>query len=519
MSLPINIGDFLTKRAELNPDKEALYDATMNKRFSYRELNARANQVCHALQSLGLKHGDRLALLAFNGHEYIESFFGPAKAGMVIMPLNWRLTAKELSFILKDGGAKVMIYHAGFSSIVDELRAMGEEGSTIEHWICINEETVSNSEPDLLDYESLLSEQSSNEPGEKADADDMLFIMYTSGTTGLPKGVVHTHETQLWAVLTIRNTSDGGPSDRYLVLLPLFHVGALTPMIVMLYVGCSLVINREFDPVRTWQQIESEKITTTLAVPAMLNFMLQVPNFEQFDWSSIRWMMSGAAPVPVSTIEKYQAIGIEIHQVYGLTETCAPACLITTDDANRKKGSTGRAFFHTEVKVVDDDGNELPPGEAGEVLIRGRHIMREYWNRPDASAEALKGGWLHSGDIAIKDDEGFIFIQDRKKDMVISGGENVYPAEVENVLLQHPGVADAAVIGHDSEKWGESPFAVIVKADPDLTEQSVLEHCNGKLARFKQPKGAAFIDAIPRNPSGKILKRVLRDQFPGPAKE
>ena len=515
MSLPTNIGDFLTKRAELNPDKEALYDMSAEKRLTFRELNRRANKICDALLSLGLAPGDRLALLAFNGHEYIESFFGPAKAGMVIMPINWRLTAKELEFIIKDGGAKAIIYHAEFSAVVEELRSMSDEDCRIKHWICIGSDATGQT----LQYEQLIAEKPSTEPAIKADANDMLFIMYTSGTTGNPKGVVHTHDSQLWAVLTIANTSDGRASDRYLVLLPLFHVGALSPMIAMVYVGSHLVTNRDFDPTRTWQQIESLNITTTLAVPAMLNFMLQVPNFERYDWSSIRWVMSGAAPVPVATINEYQKLGIEIHQVYGLTETCGPACLITSDDATQKMGSTGRSFFHTEVKVVDDEGNECSPNDVGEVLVRGRHVMREYWNRPDASAETLRNGWLHTGDMACKDEEGFVYIQDRKKDMVISGGENVYPAEIENVLLQHPEITDAAVIGQPSKKWGESPFAIVVKANPSLDEQSVLEHCNGKLARFKLPKAAAFVDAIPRNPSGKILKRVLREQFANPAKE
>jgi O-succinylbenzoate-CoA ligase len=515
MSTDINIGDALTTRAYLNPNKQALYDVATGQRYTFTELNKRANQCCGAIQSLGVAKGDRLALLAHNGHEFVESFFGPAKAGIVIMPLNWRLTSAELSFILKDGGAKVLVFDADFAPVVEQIRKMGAEGSDIEHWICIGDNT-----PDFaLDYDSLLTGQRPEETAEKAGDDDNLFIMYTSGTTGNPKGVVHTHSTVMWALMTLNNTADLRFSDKYLLLLPLFHVGALTPMISSVYKGNSMVILRNFDPHKVWSLIEEEQINTTLAVPAMLSIMLQVPDFQHFDWSSLRYIISGAAPLPVTTINAYMDLGIEVHQIYGMTETCGPACLIGPDDAVHKIGSTGKSFFHTRVRIVDASCNDLPAGEAGEILVRGPHNMKEYWNQPEATAATMVDGWLHTGDIAVRDEDGFVTIQDRIKDMIISGGENVYPAEIENVLLQHPAIADAAVIGQDSEKWGESPMAVIVKKDNNLTEAEVLEHCNSKLARFKLPKGAVFIDEIPRNPSGKILKRVLRDQFPGPAPE
>ena len=212
-------------------------------------------------------------------------------------------------------------------------------------------------------------------------------------------------------------------------------------------------------------------------------------------------------------------LGIEVHQVYGMTETCGPACLIGPDDAKHKIGSTGKSFFHTRVRIADSDGRELPRGEPGEIQVQGPHNMKEYWNRPDATAETVVDGWLHTGDVAVMDEEGFVTIQDRMKDMIISGGENVYPAEIENILLSHPGIADAAVIGQASAKWGESPLAIIVRKDMALTEEQVLAHCQEKLARFKLPKSAVFVDEIPRNPSGKVLKRVLREQYPGPAAE
>ncbi len=515
MTTGFNVGDSLTTRAHLNPGKQAVYDVAADRRLDFTELNDRSNRCCSGLRTLGINPGDRVALLAYNGHQFIEAFFGPAKAGLVVMPLNWRLTADELAFILKDGGARAIIFDADFAPVVNSIRAMGGAGSDIEHWICIGDDT-----PDFAQgYEALLGKSSPAEPTEKAGEDDNLFIMYTSGTTGKPKGVVHTHKTVFWAILTLCNTAEIHLSDKYMILLPLFHVGALTPMLGSVYKGNTLVILRNFDPQQAWSLIETEQINTTLAVPAMLGFMLQVPDFQRFDWSSLRAITSGAAPLPVTTINAYMDLDIEVHQVYGMTETCGPACLIGPDDARHKIGSTGKSFFHTQVRIADGEGNELPRGEAGEVQVRAAHNMKEYWNRPDATAETMVNGWLHTGDVAVMDEEGFVTIQDRIKDMIISGGENVYPAEIENVLLSHPGIADAAVIGQDSAKWGESPLAIIVRTDATLTESQVLAHCTGKLARFKLPKRAVFIDLIPRNPSGKVLKRVLREQFPGPADE
>ncbi|MEZ5568430.1 MAG: AMP-binding protein [Halioglobus sp.] len=371
----------------------------------------------------------------------------------------------------------------------------------------------------LQDYEEFLAAGSAARTRQKSTAEDNLFIMYTSGTTGNPKGVVHTHHTVGLLGNAHTQLHDSHFSDRYLLMLPMFHVGARRAADSSTYNSTTLVMLKHFDPARAWELIQEERITTTLAVPAMLSFMLKVPGYEQFDCSSLRYVSSGAAPVPVSLINTYMDMGIQIYQIYGMTETCGPACMIGPDDAVNKIGSTGKSFFHTQVRVVDENGEEQPPEVPGEILVRGPHIMKEYWKRPDATAEAIIDGWLHTGDVATWDEEGFVTIRDRKKDMIISGGENVYPAEIENVLLDHPDVSDAAVIGQPSDKWGESPVAVIVPSSDSLTPQEVLSHCNGKLARFKLPKVVEFVDVIPRNPSGKILKRLLREQFPGPAPE
>lgn len=507
-----NIGQMLARRAEQSGDVEAYVDSQSGLRLSFSELNTRTNQVANHLLGAGVKKGDRVAIMMMNSVEFFESYFAIAKIGGVVVPLNWRLVADELEFILKDSGTTTLIFGDEFAELAADLYGRGDK-TDIKRWLhSMGESSFADS------YESGRGAASMQEPEVTARDDDLLYIMYTSGTTGLPKGVVHTHTTMFWALSTLMPLVDSRERDRYLAALPLFHVGALTPVTANVLQGVTSVVMREFDPQRAWQLFQEEKITSALLVPAMLNFMIQVPGIDQIDYSTVRWIQSGASPLPVSLIQQYADINIDIHQIYGLTECCGPACLITGEDAIAKIGSTGRGFFFTDIRVVTEDGSDAEPEEQGEVWIRGRHNMKEYWNRPDATSETLtQDGWLRTGDVAMRDEEGFVYIQDRIKDMIISGGENVYPAEIENVILAHPDVAEVAVIGQPSDKWGESPFAVVVKKDESLTTEAVLEHCDGKLARFKLPKGAAFIDVIPRNANGKVLKRLLREQFPGPS--
>ena len=511
-----NVGLILAKRAWLSPGLEGLVDTGTDKRYTFDELNRRSNRTANFVRKLGVKPGDRVALLLMNGVEFIESFFAVAKIGAVVVPLNWRLVADELAFILKDSGAGILIYGGEFSEVVGVLRSRGLETTAVNQWIQVGGAAVS---PFARSYADLHAAAPDTEPVIGAEEDDLLYIMYTSGTTGLPKGAMHTHNSAIWTCISSGPTIDQRYRDRYLLSLPLFHVGALTPLTTCVYCGITAVVLKAFDPVRTWELIEREKISIMLAVPAMLNFMLQVPNHASYDYSSLRWIMSGAAPVPVAFIEAYAKIGIEIHQIYGLTECCGPACLTSPEDALRKAGSTGKAFFHTDVRVVDANGHDVAPNMPGEVIIRCKHLMKGYWNRPEATAETIRDGWLYTGDVATVDDEGFIYIQDRTKDMIISGGENVYPAEIENVILRHPKVKEVAVIGQSSAKWGESPLAIIVRSEESLSERDVIDHCKGKLAPFKLPKTVRFIDIIPRNPTGKVLKRVLREQYSGPGPE
>ena len=509
-----NIGLFLTKRALLDPTREAYVDGNRGERLTFAQLNARANRLANAFIEDGVEKGERVGLLLMNSAEFMEAYFALAKIGAVVVPLNWRLVANELEFILKDSGTKRLVFGEEFFDTVVDLHRRGSKTDVVQ-WLHLA--TDRELAPFARSYQQFRDAAPEDEPEILASDDDLLYIMYTSGTTGLPKGVMHSHATALWGVLTFTATTYFREVERYLACLPMFHVGALTPLTVNVYRGATSVVMRTFDATRAWELIEEEKITCGLAVPAMLNFMLQVPNVDRFDHSTLRWCMSGAAPVPVSLIEAYASRNIEIQQVYGLTESCGPACIIDAANSLRKVGSTGKAFFHTDVRVVNDRGVDCAPNEPGEVWVRGPHVMLGYWNRPDATRETIVDGWLHTGDVAVIDADGFVYIQDRIKDMIITGGENVYPAEIENVLAAHPDIVEAAVIGQPSARWGESPFAIVVSRNGTLRDADVLAFCRGKLAGYKQPKGVAFVTEIPRNPSGKILKRILRERFPGPA--
>lgn len=509
-----NIGGWLAKRAHLTPRREAYVDSDTAERLTFAELNERCNQTANAFLDAGVQVGERVGFLLMNSSEFTEAYFAIAKIGAVVVPLNWRLVADELEFILKDSGATTLVFDDEFVDTVVELQSRGDR-TDIRTWLQV--ESGDALAPFASGYRAFRDAAKADEPDRRTSDHDMLYIMYTSGTTGLPKGVVHTHYTSAWGAITIAASTYYRHDDRFLSPLPMFHVGALTPLTLNVYRGITSIVMRNFDPVRVWELAGEENITTGLAVPAMLNFMLQVGDLSRFNFEQWRWCMSGAAPVPEALMQAYNEIGIEIHQIYGLTESCGPACLIDADDALSHLGSTGKAFYHTDIRVVRADGSECDANEPGEVLVRGEHVMREYWNRPEATAETLVDGWLHTGDIARADAEGYIYIEDRIKDMIISGGENVYPAEIEKILESHPDVVEAGVIGQPSERWGESPFAVIVRSGDELEEAQLLNFLNGKLARFKMPSGVVFVDSIPRNPSGKILKRILREEYPGPA--
>jgi acyl-CoA synthetase (AMP-forming)/AMP-acid ligase II len=499
----INIGDFLTRRSRITPDREGLVCEGV--RRNYQDLNDRANRLANAMATLGIGHGDRIGMLAFNEPEYYDMYFGLGKIGATLVPVNYRLAGPEIQYILSDSESKVLVFGPEYAEVVDSIRSDIPTKDLI---------AISENPPDWAkSYETLISEASNGEPQIVGGDDDTLTILYTSGTTGRPKGAELTHMYYYWNSVNLMCTLGLDIGNTSLIALPLFHIGALAGPPWVVHSGGKVVLLRTLDPQRFLELIEEEKISGFGSVPQLLDFLKLVPDFEKYDWSSVKTILVYAAPVPVTLIREYEASGIEVRQLYGLTE-CNTGTVLDSENAIEKVGSCGRPFFHTEVRVVDENRQDLPPGERGEVLLRAPNMMKGYLNRPDETAAAIKDGWLHTGDIAKMDADGFLYILDRKKDMIISGGENIYPAEIEDALLNHPKVADVGVIGYPHEKWGEAVKAiVVVQEGQTLTADELIEWCEGKIGRIKIPKSVVIADAIPRTPTGKILKTELRKQF------
>jgi fatty-acyl-CoA synthase len=499
----INIGEFLSKRAALTPKREGLVCEGVRRTF--QELNERSNRIANAMLNLGVRRGDRVGLLALNEPEYYDLYFGLGKIGIILVPINYRLASPEIHFILSDSGARVFIFGKDFIKLVEPIRSE----KPIEKLVIISDQP-----PEwAISYETLISGASPEEPEIIGGDNDTLTILYTSGTTGKPKGAELTHTYYYWNSVNLSSTLGLDVGNINLIALPLFHIGALAAPSWLVHCGAKAVLLRALDPKRFLELIGEEKVTGFGSVPQLLAFLKFVPNFEKYDWNSVRVILVYAAPVPVPLLKEYFEKGIEVRQLYGLTE-CNTATVLDAENALIKVGSCGKPFFHTEVRLVDLDGNDVKSGENGEVLLRTLNMMKGYWNRPEETAAAIRNGWLYTGDIARMDEDGFFYIMDRKKDMIISGGENIYPAEIESFLLHNPKIADVAVIGYPHEKWGEASAAIVVtKGGETLTEEELIEWCQGKIGKFKIPKKVIFTQAIPRSPTGKILKRLLREQF------
>ncbi len=499
----INIGGLLTKRAAMTPDREGLVCEGI--RRTYKQLNDRANRLANAMTALGVNHGDRVGILALNEPEYFDMYFGLGKIGAILVPLNHRLAGPEIEYILSDCDAKVLVFGKEFAEVVDSIR----NGISARDLIAVFDDP-----PEWANsYESVIGEASGEEPEEEGGDDDTLTILYTSGTTGRPKGAMLTHTYYFWNSVNLMSTLGMDVGETTLIALPLFHIGALAGPPWLVHGGGKAVLLRTLDPKRFLELIQEEKVNGFGSVPQLLDFLKLVPDFEKYDWSSIKVILVYAAPVPVALIEEYAEAGIKVRQLYGLTE-CNTATVLDGENAIAKVGSCGKPFFHTEVRVVDDNDQDVGPEVKGEVLLRAPNMMKGYWNRPEETEAALKDGWLHTGDVGRLDEEGFLYIMDRKKDMIISGGENIYPAEIEDSLRHNPKILDVGVIGYPHEKWGEAVMAVVaVKEGEELTEAELLEWCQGRIGKFKIPKKVVFTEAIPRTPTGKILKRVLRDEY------
>jgi len=504
-SVAVRYFDWIAHFARRTPHKVAAVDLASERRFTYAMFDARiARLASHLREELKVGRGDRVAVLALNTTDTLEIQFACGRLGAIFVPLNTRLTVPELQFIAGDCAPKVMVHDADLS---ETALAVAKLCKT---------ESVLLLGPDGNYERAIASAQPLDEIAE-VTLDDISTIMYTSGTTGLPKGAMITHGMTFFNCVNLGGPAYITPSSVLLTVLPLFHTGGLNCYTnPVLHAGGTVLIMRQFDPALALKLISdpAQGINVFFGVPSIYQFMAQHPGFASADFSRLIIGGVGGAPMPVPLLEVWEARGVALQQGYGMTETSPAVLALDREDAARKAGSAGKPVLHTEVRVVRPDGTDCAPGELGELWVKGPNVTPGYWNRPDANQASFTDGWLHTGDATRVDEEGFYYIVDRWKDMYISGGENVYPAEVENVLHQLGAVAEAAVIGVPDAQWGEVGMAIIAaKPGQSLTEADILAHCARNLARFKCPRLIRFVDALPRNATGKIHKPTLRKSF------
>lgn len=485
-----------------------------DRRLTWGEAYERARRTANVLAAHGVGPEDRVAFLDKNGVEHFDVFYGSALLNAVAVDVNWRLAAPEVEYIVNDADAKVLVAGADFEPVLD---AIAGNLSTVRKILVVGGSGKYD------DFESAMAAAGTDDPGVQQGPDDVAFQLYSSGTTGRPKGVMLTNANFFGLLPLAREMWELDETSVNLAAMPLFHIGGGGWAAAGQYVGASTVILRDLDPAALVRMIPELGITHGFVVPAVLQFMLMVPGVDQADFSSLRVLVYGASPISEEVLAKsVTTFGCKFWQAYGLTETTGAVVNLAPEDhdvsgPNRHRlRSCGKPGPGVGLKIVDPDtGDECPQGEVGEIWLSGPQIMKGYWKMPDETAKSIDAdGWFRSGDAGYVDADGYVYIHDRVKDMIVSGGENVYPAEVENVLMSCPGIADVAVIGVPHERWGETAKAVVVKqAGSDVTEQDIIDYARQRLAKFKCPTSVDWVDALPRNPSGKILKKDLRAPY------
>lgn len=512
----MNIPDLATKQAELHPDRVAFIDPDRDRQFTYEEINDRASRMAEFLeQHWGLRRGDRIATLMHNRVESVELLFACAKLGAILVPLNWRLAQAELDYVIRDAEPRGIVHDAAHSGMARALAVSspGDDGRL--RLLSLDAQSDHDGIGDRRrgGYEDALAQASGSlRTHEPRDERDLWYLIYTSGTTGRPKGVHQTPGMTLVNYLNIGIATELSGSDTFLSVLPLFHTGGWNlHLLPMFLVAGTTILPTGFDPEQSIR-ILTEQATVFFGVPAIYQALTEQERFDNSDFSRIRSWAAGGAAMPVPLLRRLDARGIQVRQGMGMTETGPTAFLLDEENAIRKAGSIGKPQGFVDVRIVDSDGDDVPQGERGELTFRGPGITPGYWNKPEETEAAFyPGGWLRSGDIGLMDEEGFYYIVDRAKDMYISGGENVYPAEVEEVILEIPQVRSCAVIGVPDDRWGEVGKALIeLRAGAVLTADEVREFARERLARYKVPVHIRFVDDLPRNATGKVLKHELR---------
>jgi len=505
-----NIGCIMNKREIFTPEKNALIFE--DKPITYKELNHRINKTAHYLQGLGLNKGDRIAVDLLNSPEFICLYFAAAKLGLIFVPLNFRLVEPELEYQLNDCGARLLAFHDVFAGTVNSIR---DSVPVEKDKFLFVRSLMSSSEESpewAISYEDVIADQPAHEPlpDRAIDVDDPLAIIYTSGVTGKPKGAVVSHNQTFYKNFQIILYSGLHPDDVYLAQLPLFHSGglfiSLTPA---LCAGVTTIMRQGFNPEQFAVDIERYSATVVFALTTMWKFILDTGKLDEIDTSSIRQVIGGGERTPITMIEKLAERGIYMQQGFGQTENSA-MMMLPKEDIRRKQGSVGLPGFFTDIWVADKDGRALPPGEVGEIVARGPTVMSGYWNKPAMTAEAINDGVLKTGDLGYMDEDGYFYIVDRAKSMYRSGGENVYPAEVEKALMNHPKIQNVAIVGMPDEKWGETGKAFVVPEDGEtIALEEIREFLTGKVAKYKYPTILELLDEMPITASGKIRKAAL----------
>jgi fatty-acyl-CoA synthase len=499
----MNLSYWIERQADFVPEKCAIRFAGND--LSYAELAQRVNQLSDVLEKqLDVSHGDRVAYLGLNSPEIIVLLFACAKIGAVLMPLNWRLAEPEHIYMLKQAEPSAFFVEPEFFEHVEGMKpeigsiALIAYGKTRDGW---------------LSYDALLKKGSSTY---QADSDSPsaapVLLCYTSGTTGKPKGAVLSNEALAWNAVNATHMHDLTSEDVVLTILPMFHVGGLDiQTLPALHAGATVVIHSRFETAAFFDALNQDDITLTLLVPTIMHALINDPRWETADLSRLRMICIGSTIVPEQQVREVGARGVPLVQVYGSTETAPIAAYMPVQQTTERPASTGKPALHCEIRLVDEDGRDVPVGEKGEILVRGPNVMSEYWNDPEATSAAFTDGWFHTEDIAHCDNDGLLYVDGRSKDMIICGGENIYPAAVENVLGECPDLKEVAVVGGPDDYWGEVVVAVVVPNAASRDEKKILDFCEGRIAHFETPREVVFVDRLPRNAMGKIEKDTLRE--------
>ncbi len=502
------VPDLLGRRALLSPQRVALHCTLTERDITYAEWDRAANRTANLLRALGVGQGDRVAVYATNSVAYLDVWMACGKLGAVLQNLNWRLTVSELGDLIRDAAPRVLIYSNDFVEPVNQLRS---DIPSVQHYV-------------YFDVPAAEGDKAFSRRDEQADvlthpatlhADSPWVICYTGGTTGLPKGAILTHGNM--AANSINTVMSWGltPDDVAILNAPLFHTGGLNVFTLpLLHIGGKSIVCKGFDTEQVFDLVANAGVTLFFGVPTMFVMMQQHPGWDAADFSKLKIVISGGAPCPMPVFERFWAKGVDFKTGYGLTEAGPNTFWLPAADVQRKPGYVGLPLLHVDVCVVDERGHVCPPDTPGELLIRGAHVTPGYWNNPDATAKAIRDGWLHTGDLAVRDIEGYYRIVGRLKDMIISGGENIYPAEVESAMHAHPAVAEAALIGVPHEKWGEVGMAVVVvKPGHVLAAEALQGFLTERLAKYKVPRVMVFADELPKTGAGKIDKKVLVTRY------